>query len=656
MSAATAGKWANVVLVLLSCMTLASAVCADDLQTSVVVDTSQAGPEINPYLYGQFIEHMGRCIHDGIWAEMLHDRKFLLEPGKMWEKSGGESADFDVAHDTAGAYCGDHCLAIWVRDAADGACGISQAGLGLIEGKEYVGYVLLRHVAPPAPVTVRLAWGADPGAAAETVLDNVGTEYEKFSFRFRAGASTDQARLSLTMDQPGYVWVACLSLMPADAVRGMRADTLELLKRLNAPIYRWPGGNFVSGYHWKDGLGPRDRRPPRWERAWQGVEDNDFGIDEFLDFCREIRTEPLIVVNTGLGSVTEAVQEMEYVNGSTETYWGARRARAGHPEPYGVVWWGIGNEMFGDWQLGNVPVERYALRNNAFVQAMKKVDPQIRTVAVGAPGRWNDAMIPRCADFIDVLSGHHYTERRMRVPFSPEDERQYEENFLPYSGSVAAGVKNIIDDLRLRQDGSNPAIDRIRLAIDEWGIVREWNPAPDGPGVGIYEVYYPLGDGIANARALHELIRAADVVEIGQWAQAVNVIGAIKTSKTHASMGPVGHFLALYRAQVAGRVLPVTVEPQVPLDVVASFDDKDKSLSLGLINYSPQHEVTLSLELKGMGDDPAVRAWRIDGPSLSAINVPGQPEQVTTTELSLTMPPGTPLVLPRHSITVLKLK
>jgi alpha-N-arabinofuranosidase len=180
---------------------------------------------------------------------------------------------------------------------------------------------------------------------------------------------------------------------------------------------------------------------------------------------------------------------------------------------------------------------------------MKKVDPQIRTVAVGAPGRWNDFIIPRCKDFIDVLSGHHYTERRMRVPFSPDDERKYEENFLQYSGSVAGGVKNIIDDLRRRQDGSDPAIDRIRLAVDEWGIVREWNPAPDGPGVGIYEVYYPLGDGIANARALHELIRAADLVEIGQWAQAVNVIGAIKTSKTHASMEPVGHFLALYRAR-----------------------------------------------------------------------------------------------------------
>ena len=100
----------------------------------------------------------------------------------------------------------------------------------------------------------------------------------------------------MTLSRQGYLWVAGVSLMPADNVHGMRADTLALLRKLNAPIYRWPGGNFVSGYQWKDAIGDRDRRPPRWERAWNDVEDNDFGLDEFMAFCREINTEPLIVV------------------------------------------------------------------------------------------------------------------------------------------------------------------------------------------------------------------------------------------------------------------------------------------------------------------------------------------------------------------------
>jgi len=391
-------KWPSRILAFLVMAAVpATTATSAEITTTVKVDLTKPGPTIDPYIYGQFIEHMGRCIRDGIWAEMLHDRKLLLEPGKSWQTVGPEWADFEVAHDTAGAYAGDHCMAIWVRDAGGGMCGIRQGGLGLIEGKEYVGYVILRRIGAPGPVTVRLAWGEDKAAGQDVVLRDVGVEYRKFPLRFRADASTDDATLTLTLAQPGYLWVASLSLMPADNVRGMRADTLELLRRLDSPIYRWPGGNFVSGYHWKDGIGPRDRRPPRWERAWEGVEDNDFGVDEFLAFCREIQTEPLIVVNTGLGTLEEALQEMEYVNGSPTTTWGSRRAQEGHPEPYGVRWWGIGNEMYGDWQLGNVPVERYAMRHNEFVRAMKEVDPKIKVVAVGSPGRWNDVVVPRSA-------------------------------------------------------------------------------------------------------------------------------------------------------------------------------------------------------------------------------------------------------------------
>ena len=649
-------KWTSRILAFLvmAAVTATTAMGAD-ITTTVKVDLTKPGPTIDPYIYGQFIEHMGRCIRGGIWAEMLQDRKFLLEPGKSWQTVGPEWADFEVAHDTAGAYSGDHSMAIWVRDAAGGACGVLQDGLGLIEGKEYVGYAILRRIGDPGPVNVRLAWGEDKAAGQDVVLHDVGVEFRKFPLRFRAGANTDDAALTLTLAQPGYVWVASLSLMPADNVRGMRADTLGLLRRLNSPIYRWPGGNFVSGYHWKDGIGPRDRRPPRWERAWEGVEDNDFGVDEFLEFCRELQTEPLIVVNTGLGTLEEALQELEYVNGSGTTFWGSRRAREGHPEPYGVQWWGIGNEMYGSWQLGNVPVERYAMRHNEFVRAMKEVDPKIKVVGVGAPGRWNDVIVPRSAASMDLLSAHHYTQRQMRVPFTPEAAHKYEEQFLEYSGLVAAGIRGLVDDLRKRQDGSDPAVDRLRLAIDEWGIVREWKPKPDGPGVGIYEVYYPLGDGIANARALHELIRAADLVEIAQWAQTVNIIGAIKTSRTHASMGPVGQFLTLYRARVGGDVAPASLSSDAPLDVVAARDEKKQTLSLGLINYSPKEDIAVSLDIRGGGDFQTIRGWRITGPGLGAINVPGRPEQVVTTQLPDDLSRDQPVVLPRHSITVLEM-
>ncbi len=441
--------------------------------------------------------------------------------------------------------------------------------------------------------------------------------------------------------------------MPADNVNGMRADVLALIKRLNPPITRWPGGNFVSGYDWKDGIGERDRRPPRWERAWNAVEDNDFGIDEFIRFCADARTEPYIAVNTGLGSALDAADEVEYATGSSHSRWGAERARNGHPKPYQVTWWGIGNEMYGNWQLGNVPVERYAFRHNSFVAAMKARKPDIKVIAVGSPGRWNDILLPISATHMDLLSGHHYTERKFKVPFTPEDAARYEAAFPTYSGRVIEGVRHLVTDYRQRLASGSPELNRVRLAIDEWGIVRDWNPAPDGPGVGPFEHYYPLGDGLAAARGLHELLRSADLVSMANWAQTVNVIGAIKASRNYAVLDSVGHVLALYRTQVGGKLIPVNLTAGVPVDAVAALDQKTSRLSLGLVNYSPTEEVALSLKSVGGALPRAAHAWRINGPSLEAINVPGKPEAVTTQTLP-TVELGAPIRLPAHSITVLK--
>jgi alpha-L-arabinofuranosidase len=242
----------------------------------------------------------------------------------------------------------------------------------------------------------------------------------------------------------------------------------------------------------------------------------------------------------------------------------------------------------------------------------------------------------------------------MRVPFSAEDRRKYEQGYLAYSGRVAEGVGRLIDDLKARQGHGDPAIDRLRLSVDEWGIVRQWQPDPDGPGVGIYEVYYPLGDGIAIGRALHELIRSAEVVEIAQWAQTVNVIGAIKTSRTHASMGSVGHLLTLYRKRLGGSLVPTELADDVPIDAVAAWDKKAQTLAIGLINYSPQDEVSVMLEIAGLRGLGPATAWRIHGPSLDAINIPGQPESITTVQLPESIDTDKSIGLPPHSITVLQ--
>ncbi len=633
-------------------------------EVTVSVRPGKPGHEISPYVYGQFIEHLGRCIRDGIWAEKLRDRKFLLPPLRPWDSRKPEKpafwtavrpegADADVFLDPAGAYAGDHCMAVWVRDSKGGRCGIRQGDIGVEAGKEYIGRAVLAHVGAPSPVEVRLCWGPGEGDGQSVTLDDVGATYKTFTFRFRAGADTDAAGLSVSISRPGFLWIGCLSLMPADNVKGMRADTLELLRRLAPPITRWPGGNFVSGYNWKDGIGERDRRPPRWERAWNDVEDNDFGFDEFMDFCREVGTEPYVAVNTGLGSVEDAADEVEYANGQASTRWGAERAKNGRAEPYGVAWWGIGNEMYGGWQLGNIPVERYAFRHNAFVRAMRARDPKIRVIGVGNPGKWNDVILPACAASMDMLSGHHYTERKLRVPFSPEDRKKYLEKFVAYSESVARGIHRLTEDLRRRRGRGEVDIDRIRLAVDEWGIVRDWNPAPDGPGVGSFEHYYTLGDAIAVARALHELLRSADVVAMANWAQAVNVIGTIKTSRTRAALDPAGHVLALYRAHVGGSLVAVETAGDALVDAVAARDEKTGAVAVGLVNYSPDRETRVSLRFDGAAPGAAA-GWRIGGPGLGSVNVPGRPEEVSTAPLAGSVLPDGALSLPAHSITVLK--
>ena len=175
--------------------------------------------------------------------------------------------------------------------------------------------------------------------------------------------------------------------MPADNILGWRADTLALLKELDSPVYRWPGGNFVSGYDWKDGIGDPDRRPPRKNPAWKGVEPNDVGLHEFMDLMREIGAEPFVAVNTGLGEVDAAAEQVQYANGAADTPMGKLRAENGHPQPFGVEWWAIGNEMYGDWQLGHMPLEQYVEKHKAVVDAMRAVDPTIRPIAVGAVGR-----------------------------------------------------------------------------------------------------------------------------------------------------------------------------------------------------------------------------------------------------------------------------
>jgi alpha-L-arabinofuranosidase len=256
----------------------------------------------------------------------------------------------------------------------------------------------------------RLFWLAMNGLSA------VATKFFKVPFRFTAGAGTENGRLTITTAGRGALRIGCVSLMPADNVEGFRKDTLELLKQLGAPVYRWPGGNFVSGYDWRDGLGDRDRRPTRTNPAWTGIEPIDMSMAEFVRFCERVDAEPMIAVHTGFGDAYSAAAEVEYANGSPQTPMGQLRARNGHPQPFKVQWWCVGNEMWGRWQLGYRQLDQYVLKPNWVEEKMRQADPTIKTIGSGDIGsKWSPGMLANCADHRDLLSEHIYCQSRSNV-------------------------------------------------------------------------------------------------------------------------------------------------------------------------------------------------------------------------------------------------
>lgn len=602
------------------------------LKPSAILHAADHGEPISPYLYSQFIEHLGRCIYGGIWAEMLEDRKFhdpVGEGDSPWKPVGAGR----VRMETEDAFVGDHTPAVALPGDGE-AAGIAQGGLAVRQGQKYVGRIWLAGDPAAAPVRVSLVWGDGPDARQTVTVARLSSTFAKTALRFTAGASTDNARLEIVSAGRGRLRVGTVSLMPADNVRGMRADTLRLLKELNAPLYRWPGGNFVSGYDWRDGIGDPDRRPPRKNPAWQGIEHNDFGIHEFLDFCREINTEPLIVVNTGFGDAHSAMQEVEYVNGAPDTPMGRWRAKNGRKEPFGVRWWGIGNEMYGPWQLGHMALEQYVLKHNDFVRKMRKVDPTIKTIAVGDVGRWSEGMLRHCADYMDYLSEHFYCQERPGV--------------LSHVGQIPAAIRAKAEAHR-RYRQTLPALrgKDIRIAMDEWNY---WY----GPHVfGELGTRYFLKDALGIAAGLHEYFRNSDLIFMANYAQTVNVIGCIKTTKTDAAFETTGLVLKLYRQRYGH--LPVRVSGETPpLDVAAALTTDRKTLTLSVVNPTGEKQ-TLRLKIEGVTPTGRGQGWLLADSDPMAYNEPGQPPRVAIRDIPA-QNVGETLAVEPYSVTLYALE
>jgi len=614
-------------------------------QPTVTIDLdAKAKDPINPYIYGQFIEHLGRCIYGGIWAEMLEDRKFYFpvtadyDPYKDLVDSDFPvvgASPWEIIGDAAGvtmvkedSFVGDHTPRIAAGH------GVRQHDLALRAGLGYPGYIWVKPLGmTPAAVTVSLSW--EGGSASETFTVPAGGGYIKREFRFEAPAATEAATLSIVADNSDIL-LGTASIMPEDNINGMRADTIALLKDLNGSIYRWPGGNFASGYDWRDGIGDRDRRPPRKNPAWTGVEHNDFGTDEFIAFCREIGAEPSIAANTGFGDAYSAAQWVEYCNGSASTTAGAWRAQNATAEPYDVKVWCVGNEMFGTWQLGFMQISQYVLKHNQVAAAMWAKDPTLQLVAVGELGGinrqndpeqvrvgkgWTERMFEASADYMTHMSEHFYSG------MTPFGSQRGEIGLVEHVAEIKNAIRRKVEghrELQARMPELEGKI--IPISMDEWNY---WHRVYEYGELGCV---YRMDDGLGIAAGLHEYYRNTDMVHLAFYAQTVNVIGAIKTSKTAAEMETTGLVLQLYREHYGTQPIELDLAsiPE-PLDVAAALTADGKTLTVGIVNPTPEAvQVPIALAA-GMAGGSATR-YVIAHPDRLAHNSPGEARVVDIVE------------------------
>ncbi len=345
----------------------------------------------------------------------------------------------------------------------------------------------------------------------------------------------------------------------ADA-EGWRSDVLERLRGLDLTVMRYPGGNFVSGYHWQDGVGPREARPRLREMAWNSIEPNQVGTDEFLALARRMGWEPMMAVNLGTGSPEEARNWVEYCNAPAGTRYADLRVAHGQEKPYGVKLWCLGNEMDGHWQIGHVPAEEYALRAQQAAKLIKDLDRSIELVACGSSTtllpsylEWDRVVLERLGDHADYLSLHNYVGNRTDTM-----------DFLAVTGAIDRQIEGADALCRFVQTRRRSP-KRAHLSFDEWNVWYKTFSGEHMNGAGrlappLIEERYNLEDALVVAGFLHSFVRHADVLKIANLAQIVNVIAPILTRTDGLLVQSIYWPFALFSRRRDGISLAPSVE------------------------------------------------------------------------------------------------
>jgi alpha-N-arabinofuranosidase len=434
---------------------------------------------------------------------------------------------------------------------------------------------------------------------------------------------------------------------------GFRVDVLDLLRPLNLGVLRWPGGNFVSNYLWTDGIGPRQARPRRLELAWGAEEPNDFGTDDFLEYCAVLGVTPYICLNMGTGTLSDALAWIEYCNSSSRTYWADRRRQNGRAEPYGVPYWGLGNEMYGDWQVGQLSAEEYVKVASRWAKAIRRLDPNIKLVSCGMNG-WNDwdrVVIEGMSSLVDLHSLHIYTGSNdyWNNVLSPHQA----ERAIRYASTWIARATYV------QRLNHGPGI-----AYDEWNV---WYRTDDGA----LEERYSFTDALAVATYLNIFIRNCGWVKMANLAQMVNAIAPIVTTTEGSFVQPIYYPVLLHSETALDEAVDVHVSsptvngPQpVPgdrwkhriadlgpfstIDSSATVDTSRGKLAITIVNRDPDAADAVEVRLRDgvFGGQARVRTITGDehrdhrpAPDIEGVTVEELSEGPKGDTLMVTVPP-----------------
>jgi len=437
---------------------------------------------------------------------------------------------------------------------------------------------------------------------------------------------------------------------------GFRTDVLEEIRELGVPIIRWPGGNFVSGYHWLDGVGPKKDRPVVLDRAWDTLETNQFGTNEFMAWCKLAGTEPLMGMNFGTGSAEMAAALVEYCNVDKGTRWSDLRRQHGYEAPYNVKYWCLGNEMDGPWQIGHMLAADYGMKAADAARQMRVIDPSLKLIACGSSGpfmptylEWDRQVLEQCYNEVDGISLHRYFG-------NAEETGGDSSKYLAMNLAMDRQIEQIIAVCDI-VGGVKRSNKRLWLSFDEWNV---WYRARGGeasnghrqPAPHLLEEVYNLEDALLVGGLVNSLLRHSDRVKLACLAQLVNVIAPLMTNETGVLRQTIyypyawglhyarGSALSLvpegpsYDVPHLGRPIETGGTPmpglgQVPyLDVVATFDSTGKTATLLVLNRDLEKPRELQVEWREITPTKVTAAHVVTGSDLKATNTFDAPKRV----------------------------